>query len=103
MTQQPSTVEQAARNAFPDTDIAAIMTLLNSYGTEAYEAERELVQLTIIKICQGDPAKLPYQVEIAKIDYRDILVFANRPLPTSEESAKDLAATKEVLKLWGKK
>ena len=51
----------------------------------------------------GSRPKLQYQVDVAKIDYRDILVFADRPLPTAEEAAKDLAAAKEVLRLWGKK
>lgn len=81
MTRSLSKVELAVRDAFPGADHAKIMELLNTYGTEPYENERERVQLTMIKICQGDPSKLPYQVKIAKIDYRDILVFANRPIP----------------------
>ena len=103
MADSLSKVELAAREAFPDADHVAIMKLLNAYGTEPYERERERVQLTIIRICQGDASRLQYQVDIAKIDYRDILVFADRPIPTAEESAKDLAAAKEVLRLWGKK
>ncbi len=61
------------------------------------------VQLTIIKICQGDPSRLACQVEIAKIDYRDVLVFANRPLPSAEEGARLKAAAMEVLRQRGKK
>jgi hypothetical protein len=79
MTHSLTTVGLAVREAFPDADHAEIMKLLNTYGTQPYEREQERGQLTIIKICQGDPAKLPYHVEVAKIDYRDILVFANRP------------------------
>ena len=103
MTQPQSKVEQAVREAFPTADHEAIMALLNTYGTEPYERERERVQLTIVRICQGDASKLRAQVEMAKVDYRDILVFANRPLPTPEEAAADLAAAREVLRLWGKK
>ena len=96
-------VEKAAKDAFPDSDISEIMTLLNTYGVEPYERERERVQLTIIKICQGDASKLSYQIEVAKIDYRDILVFANRPLPSPEEGANLQAKAQEILKHWGKK
>ena len=103
MADSLSKVELAIREAFPDADHVEIMKLLNTYGTQPYERERERVQLTIIRICQGDASRLQYQVDIAKIDYRDILVFADRPIPTAEESAKDLAAAKEVLRLWGKK
>ena len=103
MTNSLTSVEAAVREAFPDADHAEIMALLNTYGTQPYERERERVQLTIVRICQGDVSKLPYQVEIAKIDYRDILVFANRPIPTPEEGAKDRAAAQEVLRNWGKK
>ena len=81
MTEFLGIVEAAACEAFPGADHAEIMKLLNTYGTEPYERERERVQLTIIRICQGDASRLPYQVEVAKIDYRDILVFADRPIP----------------------
>ena len=103
MTHSLSTIELAVREAFPVADHAEILKLLNTYGTQPYERERERVQLTIVKICQGDPAKVPYQVEVAKIDYRDILVFADRPLQTADEGAKHRVAAEEVLRRWGKK
>lgn len=103
MMQAPCAVELAVREAFPDADHAAVMQLLNSYGTESHERERERVQLTIVKICQGDLSRLAYQVEIAKIDYRDILVFASRPLPSAEEGASLKDAALDVLRRWGKK
>ena len=91
MASAAEAVEQAAREAFPNADIEAVMALLNTYGVAPHENERERVQLTIIRICQGDVDRLPYQLEVAKIDYRDILVFANRPIPTATEEAKKLA------------
>ena len=68
MADSLSKVELAAREAFPDADHVGIMKLLNTYRTQPYERERVRVQLTIIKICQGDASKLQYQVDVAKID-----------------------------------
>lgn len=103
MTDSQSLVESAVREAFPEADHAAIMSLLNAYGTEAHERERERVQLAIVKLSKADPGKLQYYVDVAKVDYRDVLAWVSRPVPTVEESARDLAAAKEVLRRWGRK
>ncbi|MFM9835812.1 MAG: hypothetical protein ACKVOA_06895 [Methylophilaceae bacterium] len=81
MSPTANTVEIAVKEAFPAADHSAILAQLNSYGIEPYENEVERVQLTLIRLCQGDPAKLVEQIKIAKMDYRDILVFADRPIP----------------------
>jgi hypothetical protein len=41
--------------------------------------EPERVQLAILKLSEGDPDKLRQNVELAKIDYRDVLAGAEYP------------------------
>jgi hypothetical protein len=69
-------VEAAVRTAFPHGDTATILGILDLYGTEPYERERERVQLAIVLLSQGTESKLVELVQTAKIDYRDILCWA---------------------------
>ena len=65
-----------ANQIFPNYDISEIMQILDAYGKEKYEYEKERVQLAILKICKddkGDLELLKKLVEWAKIDYRDPL------------------------------
>lgn len=103
MKLSPSLVELAVGEAFPEADASSIVALLNTYGTESHERERERVQLAIVKLCDGDAGKVQSYIDVAKTDYRDVLHWASRPAPTAQEAAKDLHAVREVLTLWGKK
>jgi hypothetical protein len=63
----------AVAKAFPHGKPASIMGILDAYGTERHERERERVQLAIVKLSQGDVGKLEELVGVAKRDYRDVL------------------------------
>ena len=52
------------------------MAMLNEYGTEPYEQERERVQLAILKLAEGDIDKLLHFTQAAKGDFRDVLYWA---------------------------
>jgi phosphinothricin acetyltransferase len=95
-------VDAAVRAAFPAADATAIAALLDAYGTRPRERERERVQLAIVKLCDGDAGKLRHFIDIARIDYREVLAWAGGPAPTPGEAARDLAATRDILARWGK-
>jgi hypothetical protein len=64
---------------------ARVLELLDSYGVEPYERERERVRLDILKLSAGSEEKVREYVAVAKRDYRDVLFWAEYP----EESKLD--------------
>lgn len=56
-----------------------MLELLDSYGVESYERERERVQLAILRLSEGSEEKLREFVAVAKRDYRDVLFWADNP------------------------
>ena len=70
---------------FPKSSWARVLELLDSYGVEPYEQERERVQVAILKLSAGSEAKVREYVAVAKRDYRDVLFWAEYP----EESKLD--------------
>src|SRR5437868_6241523 len=67
------------RKGFPESARARVIELLDSYGVESYERERERVQLAILKLSEGNEEKLREFVAVAKRDYRDVLFWAENP------------------------
>lgn len=53
--------------------------MLDEYGTEDWHRERDRVRLAVLKLAAGDMERLRYQVEGAKMDYRDVLGPAEYP------------------------
>src|SRR5947208_1524160 len=87
-------VVAVVQKTFPDTSNSRVIELLDSYGVESYERERERVQLAILKLSEGNEEKLREFVAIAKRDYRDVLFWAEYP----EESRLDTPEKKERLR-----
>ena len=76
-----------------------MLELLDSYGVEPYEQERERVQLAILKLSGGSEEKLREFVAVAKRDYRDVLFWAEYP----EEARLDTPEKRErVRKMFEK-
>src|SRR6266581_2163750 len=73
------------QKTFPESAHARALELLDDYGVESYERERERVQLAILKLSEGNEEKLRELVAVAKRDYRDVLFWAEYP----EESRLD--------------
>jgi hypothetical protein len=103
MTQHTSAVEAAINQAFPDSDMKVILTLLNSYGTKPYQHEQERVQLAVLTLSEGNLDKLKSYLAIAKEDYRDVLAWVSQPIPTVDETERDLVAVNDILNRWGEK
>jgi hypothetical protein len=96
-------VVAAVRAAFPSSDPATILGVLDLYGTESYERERERVQLAIVALSEGNEDKLLHFVQAAKTDYRDVLHWqASGPLSESEGHKLQQAAL-GLIEKWGKR
>jgi hypothetical protein len=64
---------------WPDVDPQEVMNFLDEYGVESHEQERARVQLAILKLSEGERARLEELVGIAKREFRDVLAYAEYP------------------------
>jgi hypothetical protein len=87
-------VVAAVQKTFPESAQARVLELLDSFGVESYEPERERVQLAILKLSEGNEEKLREFVAVAKRDYRDVLFWAEN----REEARLDTPEKKERIK-----
>ena len=87
-------VVAVVQKTFAESARARVLELLDTYGVESYERERERVQLAILKLSAGNEEKLREFVAVAKRDYRDVLFWAENP----EESRLDTPEKKERIK-----
>jgi len=92
-------VVAVVQGTFPAGAHARVLELLDTYGVESYERERERVQLAILKLSEGNEEKLREFVAVAKRDYRDVLFWAEYP----EEARLDAPEKRErVRKMFEK-
>jgi hypothetical protein len=92
-------VVAVVQKTFPESAHARVLELLDHYGVESYERERERVQLAILKLSEGNEEKLRDLVAVAKRDYRDVLFWAENP----EEARLDTPEKRErVRKMFEK-
>lgn len=71
----------AAAHRFPSEDRATILAVLDQYGIETHERERERVQMAILRLSEGSVDHLLSYTQHAKMDYRDVLWWAEYPVP----------------------
>lgn len=103
MTVSRAEVEQLAKAKFPEPDPALVLSILDEYGREAHEQERERVQVAILNLSAGDEGKLLNNVAAAKQDYRDVLMWSEETAPTPEEAAAELIMVERILKAFGER
>src|SRR5437764_7295770 len=87
-------VVAVVQKTFPETAHDRVLELLDTYGVESYERERERVQLAILKLSDGNEEKLREFVAVAKRDYRDVLFWADNP----EEAKLDTPEKRERIR-----
>ena len=87
-------VVTVVQKTFPESEHARVLELLDRYGVESYEPERERVQFAILKLSGGNEEKLREFVAAAKRDYRDVLFWADNP----DEARLDTPEKRERLK-----
>src|SRR5438105_6820835 len=73
MARSRDEVVAAIQATFPESSRARVLELLDRYGVESYERERERVQLAILKLSGGSEEKLREFVAVAKRDYCVVL------------------------------
>jgi hypothetical protein len=69
-------VETLCALLFPNEDITIILALLDEYGRESYERERERVHIAILQLSEGQSDLLLHYIDRAKQDYRDVIHWA---------------------------
>ena len=72
-------VVAVVQGTFPEGAHERVLELLDIYGVESYERERERVQLAVLKLSEGNEEKLREFIAVAKRDYRDVLFWAEYP------------------------
>ena len=97
-----ASVEEMAKSTFPNLELSVVLAILDEYGITSHEQERERVQLAILKLSVGDEGKLLHNVAAAKQDFRNILMWAEEPAPSPEQSASELSMVDRILKVFGK-
>src|SRR5512140_2156912 len=103
MSSTRADVEAAVLAAFPGSDAATIMSVIDLYGTEPYERERERVQLAIVGLSRGSEEKLLELVQVAKTDYRDVLSWVDKGALSEAEGQMQQERVRGLLERWGKK
>jgi uncharacterized protein YciI len=73
-------VTAAIDQFFPEADRPAVARLLATYGDARHETETERVHLLILKASSLDLKRVRLLVELAKQDYRDLIMAATQPL-----------------------
>ena len=85
MSRTRQAVMTTVLNLFSSRSAKAVLELLDLYGVEDHEPERERVQMAILSLSQGNEDKLLHLVEAAKQDYRDVLYWAEYPQQSGPE------------------
>jgi hypothetical protein len=72
-------VERVVRRDFAPDEFEHVMTALDEYGTKDWQRERDRVQLAVLKLAAGTFDGLHRYINLAKLDYRDVLAPAEYP------------------------
>jgi hypothetical protein len=96
-----SQVVAVVQKTFPETSCSHVLELLDTYGVESYERERERVQLAILKLSEGNEEKLREFVAVAKRDYRDVLFWAENPEEAKLDTPKKRERFKKMCEKFG--
>jgi hypothetical protein len=102
-THTRDSVVAAIAAAFPAASRSRVLDLLDTYGVESYERERERVQAAILVLCAGSEDKLAEYVAVAKRDYRDVLYWAEYPDDAKIDTPEKRATVRAMFTQFGVK
>jgi hypothetical protein len=91
----------AVQTAFPEGSRRRVVKLIDSYGADPHERERERVQLAVLKLCDGSEDKLRVYLAVAKRDYRDLLVWAEESDDVSTHTHEHRRRMRELFERLG--
>ena len=94
-------VVAVVQQTFPESAHARVLELLDGYGIESYERERERVQLAILKLSEGNEEKLREFIAVAKRDYRDVLFWAENPEEARLDAPEKRARVRKMFEKFG--
>jgi len=94
-------VVAVVQKTFPESAHTRVLELLDGYGIESYERERERVQLAILKLSEGNEEKLREFVAVAKRDYRDVLFWAENPEEARLDTPEKRARVRKMFEKFG--
>ena len=94
-------VVASVQATLPKSSWARVLELLDSYGVEPYERERERVQLDIVKLSAGSEAKVREYVAVAKRDYRDVLFWAEYPEASRLDTPEKRKRVRKMFEKFG--
>ncbi|HXD41439.1 MAG TPA: hypothetical protein VN649_12790 [Ramlibacter sp.] len=103
MTPTRDDVAAAAQAEFPGSDLPTVLAVLDLFGTEPHEREKERVQLAILQLSGGSEDRLLYLVQAAKTDYRDVLAWQQLGPLSAPEGDKLQGQARDLLEKWGRK
>lgn len=95
-------VVATAKALFGEAQAPHALALVDAYGMESHEREVDRVKLAILELSGGKMTRLPYFVQCAKIDYRDVLGGARLGPMTDAQEAQWQASADRMLALWNK-
>ena len=101
MARSRDAVVAAIQATFPESSRARVLELLDRYGVESYERERERVQLAILKLSGGTEEKLREFLAVAKRDYRDVLFWAEYPEESRLDTPEKRARVRKMFEKFG--
>jgi len=88
-------VTNAVHRLFPGAAARTVLELLDQYGIESHEPERERVQMAILKLSEGVEDRLLQFLAAAKQDYREVLYWAEYPEASRRGSASERRSAKQ--------
>jgi hypothetical protein len=91
----------AVQTAFPEGGRRRVVKLLDTYGVDPHERERERVQLAILGLCDGSEDKLRVYLAVAKRDYRDVLLWADTAIDVSAHTHEHRRRMRELFERLG--
>jgi hypothetical protein len=103
MTTNRNDVESLALALFGATQCKKALDLIDEYGKQSHEHEVDRVKLAILQVSDGKLSRLPYFVNCAKIDYRDVLTGQRLGPMSEEDEAKWQTAADRMLAIWNAK
>jgi hypothetical protein len=68
------TMEEWIRRYFPDDRFDEVFCILSEYGTESWHREEMRVKRDAVILSRGSIDALKSAIELAKNDYRDVLI-----------------------------
>jgi len=67
-------IKEWIKRYFAEEQLADVLAIVSEYGTETWHREAERVKRDAVIISRGSLEKLKATIELAKNDYRDVLI-----------------------------